>query len=560
MHNITELNAGLALDVRQAQSLNNGPDTGKGDVGGFDVRESQIPPLITSNVPAASPPSPVPTHTSPPTSHAQPSHPDAPPVVPPSTVAPSVLAPLTVAPLTDAPSTVVSPSTVASSVLAPPTVAPLTVTQSSSLANTSPAAQLSSGTVTDASATPNCAPPIAGASSLYSSVGAPPSEMPPPPLLVGLDSSPMSTISNGASGVGSFGFGLFNFDSFDPVQTQPQLDWPVLPGITGEFNEVFSAHGSLTEELNDGLWAASIPDFNPALFLTPPEPSFDLGAFAPSPQSSQCQPETDEVPLRLDAFPIPAPAPASVPSIPPIAAPPLAISRYSGRAILPSTRAKTMNDIGSTKSAPMLDTSDSNKENLRPGTIQEPPSWLLAAEAYLTSNDFGIEWTECIKVWRAFETHLAYSNKKPMPHINLRPEEWTNWIAKGRNGVRAYNQTPHIASPLEFGIAVMKWWSAMQPSFRLATDSPMPLPIYDNPEDPNCWEALKRGGPNGMLSVMTLLAWWGQGRKTASQWEESSETRWVACVVDICRVLERVISGKKRGSSANVAASKKVKV
>ncbi|KAF9463118.1 hypothetical protein BDZ94DRAFT_1142627, partial [Collybia nuda] len=136
------------------------------------------------------------------------------------------------------------------------------------------------------------------------------------------------------------------------------------------------------------------------------------------------------------------------------------------------------------------------------------PAWLIAAEAYLTTHNFGIEWTECIKVWRAFEVCLGYSNKKPMPSINLRPEEWTAWIAKGRNGSRAYDQIPHITSPLEFGMAVMKWWCAMQPSFRQSAGSPMPLPVYDDPVDSNCWETLKRGGPNGVVSVMTLLLWW----------------------------------------------------
>ncbi|KAF9467068.1 hypothetical protein BDZ94DRAFT_1156832 [Collybia nuda] len=149
-----------------------------------------------------------------------------------------------------------------------------------------------------------------------------------------------------------------------------------------------------------------------------------------------------------------------------------------------------------------------------------------------------------------------------MPRINLCPEEWTSWIAKGRNGLRAYDQTPTITSPLEFRLSVMKWWSAIQPSFCQSTDSPMPLQIYNGPDDSNGWEELQRGGPNGMISVLTLLSWWGQSRKTASQWEENSEAHWIACVVDLCCALERVISGKKRGipsSLASTAALKKAR-
>jgi hypothetical protein len=446
--NFTKLNAGLTSNIRQAWSLNNISNTDKGKEGGFDMGGSQILPLITSDNPAASaPPSPIHTHASPitytsPAGHAPLPHPDALPII----AYPS--------PLTDAP----VPCSDALPIIAYPlplTDAPQTVT--------------------------------AGALPPHSSASTPPSEMLPLPPFFELAASLMSTVGNGDLAVGAFDFGLLNLDLLNPPQTQSQLDWPTLQSFTGEFNKLFSGHGSLMAELNNGFWAGSIPSFDPRSFIAPSEPTFEIGAFTSSPQNGQHHPEPNEVPLCLDAFPIPAPAHTSVHSVPPITLPPLAVSWYSGHAIVPSTHANKMNNIGSLKSTPTTDLFDSNKENHPPGTIQEPLSWLLAAEAYLTTNKFGIEWTDCIKAWRAFEAHLGYSNKKPMPCLNLHPEEWTNWIAKGCNSICTYDQTPHIVSPLKFGIAVMRWWRTIQLSFCKSTDSPMPLPIYDDAEELNCW-------------------------------------------------------------------------
>ena len=43
-----------------------------------------------------------------------------------------------------------------------------------------------------------------------------------------------------------------------------------------------------------------------------------------------------------------------------------------------------------------------------------------------------------------------------------RPAEWGKWITKTSKGVQPYSSTPVIGDPLEFGIAIVKWWHSIQ--------------------------------------------------------------------------------------------------
>ncbi|KAF8068719.1 hypothetical protein FPV67DRAFT_1448607 [Lyophyllum atratum] len=230
----------------------------------------------------------------------------------------------------------------------------------------------------------------------------------------------------------------------------------------------------------------------------------------------------------------------------------------SGRQIIPSTRAEAMNKIGSVQT---LSLDSANKENIPPGTGQERPAWAVAAEAHLTTRDLGDGWTKCVSAWKAFEDAMGPNAKGALPSAKTRPEEWTKWVAKGRQGIRAYNATPTIQDPLDFGYAVMAWWKSMQPAFRQSSEL-MPKPVYDPPmldvSNVDEWAALRKGGPNGLVSVLTVLVWWGQCLKSGSQWQENSEPYWRACVDDVHQCLGKLMpsaSSQKRTRGAKDDAS-----
>jgi hypothetical protein len=121
-----------------------------------------------------------------------------------------------------------------------------------------------------------------------------------------------------------------------------------------------------------------------------------------------------------------------------------------------------------------------------------------------------------------------------------RPVEWGKWIAKTSKGVRPYSSTPVIEDPLEFGMAIVKWWHSIQPAFRHG-DALSPIAIYDVDEVGDVWAGLRKGGPNGLVSLLTLLVWWGQRADMHTQWQESSSPLWKSTVLDVTRCMEKMV-------------------
>jgi hypothetical protein len=81
----------------------------------------------------------------------------------------------------------------------------------------------------------------------------------------------------------------------------------------------------------------------------------------------------------------------------------------------------------------------------------------------------------------------------------------------------------------------------MQPAFRKG-DGLLPNNTYDSSGSGDVWAPLRKGGPNGLVSVLTLLAWWGQCCVALSRWEESTESLWKSVTLDVTKSLEMIAS------------------
>jgi len=245
------------------------------------------------------------------------------------------------------------------------------------------------------------------------------------------------------------------------------------------------------------------------------------------------------------------------------------VEKRRSRAPIPSKCIEQMQNIGA-KFQSIAPSSSTEKENLPPGV---PPTWAVLAKDHLLWRDLGIQWSSCVKLWFDVEDILGYGTvlgtkvsnlffffgivpnshylQSALPSISLRPEEWMNWVSKCRQGERNYHQTPVITDPAEFGIALVKWWNGMQPSVR-QSPSGMPQPIGSTPTIPaEDWMPLRRAGPNGLVSVMTLLVWWGQMIESRTRWQEDSQELWTTMVSDVSgvlQVLKAVGAPKKRKS------------
>ena len=71
----------------------------------------------------------------------------------------------------------------------------------------------------------------------------------------------------------------------------------------------------------------------------------------------------------------------------------------------------------------------------------------------------------------------------------------------------------------------------MQPTFRQGEGN-IPKAIYDV-EHGAVWDPLRKSGPNGLVSIMTLLVWWGQAILDRTQYQKDSSTEWREIVRDV---------------------------
>lgn len=72
---------------------------------------------------------------------------------------------------------------------------------------------------------------------------------------------------------------------------------------------------------------------------------------------------------------------------------------------------------------------------------------------------------------------------------------------------RDYNKPPDIHDKLqEFGVEMRKWLITIMPNWR-GNEWPM---VRTKPEDveDTTWEALRRGGRNGVMLYIIALSWW----------------------------------------------------
>ncbi|KAJ2921352.1 hypothetical protein H1R20_g15743, partial [Candolleomyces eurysporus] len=221
--------------------------------------------------------------------------------------------------------------------------------------------------------------------------------------------------------------------------------------------------------------------------------------------------------------------------------------RRSRRAPAPTTRLELQNLIGTNT---VLHPVPVEKKSM-----EESLLWFHEAGGWFKGRGLGPLFDEVVASWEKLEETLSYgiSAKGSLPMAGLRPTEWRSWTSKGRMGRRVYEQVPVIdpSDAAEFGLTVLKWWSAMQPAFRQNTQGLMPLPAYATPgSTSDQWSSLRKGGPNGIVSVVTLLAWWGLAAKEVPEFAKDSRSEWKAMALDVNRAFREMTATANTGKRA----------
>ncbi|KIY53323.1 hypothetical protein FISHEDRAFT_13679, partial [Fistulina hepatica ATCC 64428] len=153
------------------------------------------------------------------------------------------------------------------------------------------------------------------------------------------------------------------------------------------------------------------------------------------------------------------------------------------------------------------------------------PKWVLSGVKTLRAEARGERWKTLISDWLKYEEKLDFASSARKLDLTSRPPAVHWWIQRGRCTAAP---PPKITGDHDkFGAAVIKWWNALNPSWRVRDAASGTLIQTGIPDG---WDSLDCGGPNGLLSVLACLAWWHDlnGGNATPQWVKIVEdVHWV---------------------------------
>ncbi|KAF9471420.1 hypothetical protein BDN70DRAFT_938959 [Pholiota conissans] len=157
------------------------------------------------------------------------------------------------------------------------------------------------------------------------------------------------------------------------------------------------------------------------------------------------------------------------------------------------------------------------------------PNWFTSAYSMLRSIDLGPEWQELVRKWAVFEAQEGYKAVARLGHTH-RPASVKDWIQRGRSPT----WKPTIANVSEFGVEVTKWWTSLQPPWRISSKGKIIFSQVDGD-----WEPLRRPGVNGLLSIVGCLFHWGSALQKNGKVVRNSQ--WIAIVKDCSTMYDNLL-------------------
>lgn len=151
-------------------------------------------------------------------------------------------------------------------------------------------------------------------------------------------------------------------------------------------------------------------------------------------------------------------------------------------------------------------------------------SWFEDAFKTMAKNKLGPEWDNILQLLLRFESRSGSIPKLGPAKFGTagRPAQVAWWIKRARK------PDPEVEDEdaVDFGEDWWNWWKGMQPAWRGIQDVVGPITSRFR-KGSGDWEALNNTGPNGFLSIVAALGWWGSTRKDDSWVEALSDVRWV---------------------------------
>ncbi|KAJ7887728.1 hypothetical protein B0H13DRAFT_1627396, partial [Mycena leptocephala] len=160
------------------------------------------------------------------------------------------------------------------------------------------------------------------------------------------------------------------------------------------------------------------------------------------------------------------------------------------------------------------------------------PRWITDSVAWLSTQDLGCHYTALLAALVKLETVFGFDEETygALPSEG-RPVQLHDWI---RTGCTRSKKIPVVLDVAKYADEWQGWWDSLQPEWRTKTRNGKWMVGGDASYGGNTeWGVLDRPGPNGCLSVVASLYFWGVCEQPAAVKE-----RWMDSVQDVSWILE----------------------
>ncbi|KAJ7731417.1 hypothetical protein B0H16DRAFT_1329306, partial [Mycena metata] len=146
----------------------------------------------------------------------------------------------------------------------------------------------------------------------------------------------------------------------------------------------------------------------------------------------------------------------------------------------------------------------------------DAPSWFSGCITQLCAKDLRVHFTTLLKAFVTLETMYGFDEDtySKLPATN-RLKEVGDWIKGGRN---RNPKLPVVKNVSKYAEKWKQWWDTLQPGWRcrdhdgnLMAGGAMKYGKADK------WGVLDCAGPNGWLTVVASLYFWGVSEQAGSQ-------------------------------------------
>ncbi|KAJ7717300.1 hypothetical protein DFH07DRAFT_762058, partial [Mycena maculata] len=185
------------------------------------------------------------------------------------------------------------------------------------------------------------------------------------------------------------------------------------------------------------------------------------------------------------------------------------------------------------------------------------PTWFRRVYAEVSQENLGVSYNSLLTLFTQVERGYKWEKGGKGLATLHRPPQVGAWVTAGRGargGAMRNGVGPAILDLAVFEEQWWQWWSGLQPMWRVAakgntgngkaTSLRFSRDLYPAAGS-DAWQSLRHPGPNGALSLVGTLYWWGVKLQKEGVPREDRDV-WLEAVTDVDWMLRGLLAAEKR--------------